>query len=513
MKIVTKAEMQAIEKSAHMNGISTDTLMKNAGRGIADNAEIIMGGVQGKSVVVLIGAGNNGGDGIISAVYLRNYGASVTIFICVKSRVQDKNIKKAESLGILVYDVSEGDKDRIVFNKCLKADLIIDGILGTGNNRQIKQPLSEILSGASESNTTVLAIDVPTGLDSDTGCFDEHGLKANVTGALGYAKLGSISNQDRTISGSIKVIDIGIPNGLDTKIQKEIIDKPLIQKLLPVRKNNTNKGTFGKTIIFAGSPSYIGAAALAGRAALRSGVGLVCLALSARVYEQISGTIDEVIFHVMPKNDNDDFILNKSAGQLAKKSGNFGSFLIGPGLGQEVETIKFFKTLIKSIDNSVPLIFDADALNILSNIHKWWEIIDNPKILTPHPGELSRLLGISVKNIQENRIETAKIASKTFNSIVVLKGAGTIIADPKKYVRISPWANSGLAKAGTGDVLSGLLAGILAQMPNPLFDAASLSVYLHGLAGDLSKKKYGTYGMVASDVISCLPDAFRTFHD
>jgi NAD(P)H-hydrate epimerase len=278
--------------------------------------------------------------------------------------------------------------------------------------------------------------------------------------------------------------------------------------MLPERAGDANKGSFGRTLIVAGSPNYPGAALLATSAATRSGAGLVFLATREPVYRLVAGRVEEAIYYSLPAGADGEFDVRMSCIAVLDQAPSMSSLLIGPGLGQAPATVRFVEQLAAALPEDTPTVLDADALNILARVPGWWERIAPPKVLTPHPGEMARLMDRSVADVQADRPGTALEAAKKLNATVVLKGAATIIASPDGRYRISPWVNSGLARGGTGDVLAGLLAGLLAQMPEDPFDAATLAVYVHGLAGELAREHIGEIGMNAGDVAELLPAAF-----
>jgi NAD(P)H-hydrate epimerase len=306
----------------------------------------------------------------------------------------------------------------------------------------------------------------------------------------------------------MRVLDIGISDGLDTGVSTEWLTQEAATALLSDRPGDANKGNFGRAFIAAGSANYIGAALLATSAAVRSGAGLVYLATRESVYRLVAGRVEEAIYHPLPENAQGRLDAGEAVRVFLADSQGASALLIGPGLGQANDTVQFVEQLCRSLREDTPVILDADALNILSRVPGWWDRVRSPKILTPHPGEMARLMDCRVQDVQEDRPGVAADAAAKFNATVVLKGAATIITAPDGRTRVSPWVNPGLAKGGTGDVLAGLMAGIAAQTPETLFDVASLAVYLHGLAGQLARDQHGEAGMTAGDVALAIPGAF-----
>ena len=509
MKAVTAEQMRAIEQASVVTGVSLDALMEKAGLAVAKTVEAELGGAYGNRIAVLVGPGNNGGDGLVAARHLAMWGARVRAFMCAKRPENDPKLELAVAAGVQVLDAQDAAGIERLADMMPSTEIVIDAVLGTGRARQITPPLSDALFAVLQSARPVVAIDLPTGLNSDTGRFDPHGLPADITLMLGYPKLGAVAEAGEGVCGEIRVLDIGIPPGLDSHIKAEWIDEDLARSLLPDRPGDSHKGTFGRTLIIGGSPNYLGAALLSTSSALRSGAGLVFLAAREPVYRLVAGRIEGAIYYSLPARPDGEFAVREACITALDASKEVTSVLVGPGLGQSAQTVQFLEQLVRSLPENAPVVLDADALNILSRMPKWWEQVAGRKVLTPHPGEMSRLMGSSTQDVQKDRIATAQAAAERFNATVVFKGAATVIAEPGGRLRISPWVNSGLAKGGTGDVLAGLLAGLLAQSPDQPFDMASAAVYVHGLAGELARRELGEVGMTAGDVAAKLPAAFK----
>lgn len=508
MKAVTAEQMREIEQQAVEAGISLDQLMENAGLAVANAIAERADHIYGKTITVLVGPGNNGSDGLVAARHLAKRGANVRAFALTKRPDPDEKRIMAEEAGVEFFSLLEDGSAEEQYRSALaNSSTIIDAVLGTGQSRAIEQPLARYLEVTRSNTNQVVAIDVPTGINSDTGEFDPNGLPAELTLMLGYPKVGPLVLAGEGNCGEIQVLDIGIPDGSDSNVSAEYLTEELAREILPPRPNNSNKGTFGRTLIAGGSINYIGAPLLSTHAALRSGAGLVFLATPENVYRLIAGKIDEAIYIPLDAPEG-TLNSNKAASQIVDQAAEISSVLTGPGLGQSPATVQFVEALVRNLPAEPPVVLDADALNIVSRMHDRHEQLKPPAVLTPHPGEMARLLGKSVAEIQANRSAAALEAAERFHATVVLKGAATLIAEPNGRLRISPWVNSGLAKGGTGDVLAGLLAGLLAQAPDMPFDMASLAVYLHGLAGDLARQRSGERGMTAGDVAAALPGAF-----
>lgn len=514
MKLVTAAEMQRIEERCVESGISEDNLMENAGVAVAEairDTPEMKPDIYGKRIVALIGSGNNGSDGLIACRLLSIWGARVAVFICAPRKSSDPKRELAEDSGVTIIDgLSQGGLKSLK-SKLQTTDLVIDAVLGTGNSRPIEEPLSSLLLCAAESRARVMAVDLPTGLNSDSGKFDTAGLPADITLMLGYPKLGTATLTDLEVLGEKIVLDIGIPKGLDSQVKTELLTKDLAVSILPARPDQGHKGQFGSTLIIGGSQQYLGAVTLATEAASRSGTGLTFVTTPEPAYRVIAGHVPEAIYQSLPVSENGDINPSEACSIVLDFLTNATSAVIGPGLGKSRNTFEFVTSLLSQIVDDIPVVIDADALNILAESHQWWHRLKIPCVLTPHPGEMGRLMGISSLDVQQNRVAVALEAAEKFQKIVVLKGAATIIAAPDGRFRVSPWVNSGLAKGGSGDTLAGLLGGLLSQRPDNLLDIASLAVYIHGYAADIARRELGETSMRATDVSNRLGYFYRDF--
>ena len=508
MKAVTAAQMRRLEQAAVEAGVSLDELMENAGRAVGDEVAARLGKAAGSRVVVLVGPGNNGGDGLVAATRLAQLGAAVEAFVVAGSGDPAGKRSAAEAAGVRVGTAMDESGIRTMSRAAASADVVIDAVLGTGASRPIGDPLGRALAAVRQSGTPVVAVDLPTGMNADTGQFDPNGIRADLTLMLANPKIGPVIEASNGHCGEIKVLDIGIPPGLDSGLEVEWLDKQLASSLLPARPADSHKGTFGRALLVAGSPQYPGAALLATSAATRSGAGLVELATESSVYGLVVGAVPEAIYTPLAESNSRELDSSESARQVIDRAAAATSVLIGPGFGTSVQKSIFTRTLAKQAPGLPPLVIDADALNILAGTYRWWETLPQSTIVTPHPGEMARLLDQSTTEVQADRLGAAKCAAEKWGVNVVLKGAATLIVSPAGRVRISPFVNAGLAKGGTGDVLAGLASGLLAQMPERPFDAASLAVYVHGLAGEVARSSKGEIGMRAGDVINAIPDAF-----
>lgn len=514
VKVVSAAQMRRIEDLSEESGVSKDALMENAGLEVARAVRRRIGHLPGVRVLVLVGPGNNGGDGLVAARHLHRWGARVLAYLCGRRPSPDPKLDSLRELGAPVAHASD-DEDLALLREWLSlAHAIVDSVLGTGRSRPIQGSLAAILGEVSRvrsgcSDLPLLAVDVPTGLDADTGAVDPHTPRPAVTLALGYPKLGMFAVPGAESVGTLEVLDIGLPSGLDDDVQVELMTAASAALLAPLRPLAAHKGSFGRALILAGSPNYVGAARLAALAATRVGAGLVTLAIPAGLQPPVAAGATEPTFIPLPESSPGFVEPERAASLLLDAMDDYDSLLVGCGLGQDQRTRGMLERLLLGGAPIPPAVVDADALNFLARrSDAWINSFTQGAVLTPHPGEMSRLTGETSARIQADRVATATNAAATWDKVVSLKGAFTVVAAPDGRATLSPFANPGLASAGTGDVLAGAIAGLLAQGVG-LFDAAKLGVYLHGAAGERVRAELGDAGMVASDLLPELPKAIR----
>ena len=517
MKIVNSEQMRNLEQAAVREGIRTETLMENAGLAVAEEAMAQLAKPRGSRVLVLIGPGNNGADGLIAAKQLHQLGVRVSIYVCVPRRSPDHRLTEVKERGVPVIEVSEDPELRLLLQYLKSASLVIDAILGCGNLRPITGPLEGILGQVTAVcdvlATPVIAVDVPTGLNADTGELDKNFMAATSTVALSNPKLGHVSFPGARAVGKLKVVDIGIPYGLDDHLSVELISDDLVADLLPPRPIDSHKNTFGRLLVVAGSRRYVGAACLACNGAYRAGAGLVTLAAPQQVYEIVASEVIETT-HVPLSSTASGGIDSFALQTIQEIIADYDAVLLGCGLGQDPETQQFINGLL--LDNTLldatPLIIDADALNALAAVPLWHQHLRALAVMTPHPGEMSNLTKLGTSQIQAQRLRWAETSAHDWKQIVVLKGAYTVIASPEGEIRVSPFATPGLASAGTGDVLAGIIGGLVAQGVDP-FDAATCGVYLHGAAAQSLSQTIGDAGLMAGDLLSQIPKQIKQLKD
>lgn len=552
LKIVTTEEMRRIETAADAGGLAFDQMMENAGRAVATAIDEWLG-AEGTQVLVLVGTGNNGGDGLVMARHLSQMGATVNLYVWKRKTEGDKNWDMALARDIpatLMADDGDLQKLRALLTE---ADVVVDALLGTGVARPIKgdlkrlldevrdhidqrrQPTDELLVAPAEGMVeadplVVVALDVPSGLNSDTGALDPAALSANLTVTLAAVKRGHVLFPGAGAVGVLVVADIGIPDELYTDITLEMATPAQIARLLPERPAGAHKGTFGKALVVAGSVNYTGAAYLAAASATRVGTGLVTLAPPQAIYPIVAARLTEATYLLLP---HDMGVLAADAARiLSEKVDDYDALLLGPGLGQEKPTEEFLSQLLggqkaarkrrvgfaheeakteRDASEGIklpPLVLDADGLNLMAKVEGWWHQLPTETILTPHPGEMARLIGCETKEVQADRIGCATEMAAKWGHIVVLKGAHTVVAAPDGRAMVLPFANPAMATAGSGDVLAGAIVGMRAQGLVP-FDAAAVGAYLHGLAGEMARDALGDTGVVAGDLVGTLPLAIR----
>jgi len=515
MKFVTGAEIRTIDQKAiEKYGIPSIALMENAGSEVARQIGCILGDLCNKKIAIFAGKGNNGGDGYVVARHLYNQGAKVKVFLIgSKTDISGDalvNLQIISSMGIDVTEVvNDGDWDKlkiaITFTDCM-----VDALVGTGFTGQLGGNMAQVVESINKSNKVVIAIDVPSGVDADTGQVVGIAVKANHTITFSLPKQGLLLYPGATYAGDVCVVDIGIPRMLlvDGNIKQNIITSTSVGELFIKRSPNLHKGNCGKVFLVAGSKGLTGAAALAADAALRAGAGLVTLGIGESLHNIMENKLTEVM--TSPLREVLPGTIGQSAvEEILKIASNSDIVAIGPGLGRHEGTMTAVRQVIKEIEK--PLVIDADALCALVD---YTHILAEAKavpVVTPHPGEMARLLGLTADEVNQDRVYIARQTAMEWGSIVVLKGARTLVAFPDGEVYINITGNAGMATGGTGDVLTGVIGGLMAQGLSS-HEAALVGVYIHGLAGDIVARG-GMVGMVASDVIRALPAAILAIQE
>ncbi|HUM12493.1 MAG TPA: NAD(P)H-hydrate dehydratase [Myxococcaceae bacterium] len=498
--LLTAAETRAAEAEAERRGLPASILMENAGTAVAE-AAMTLGG-PGARFLVVAGPGNNGGDGYVAARKLHAAGRRVDVWrVADPARLKGdaaRNHSALEQSGVPIHSSAAALPLRA-------ADVVIDALFGTGLARapdgEAADAIRHVLRWRSEG-VRVLAVDLPSGLSGDTGRAFDPCVAADLTVTFGALKLGLALEPGATLSGCIEVADIGLAELTPSTWLLEPADGP---RWLPPRRSDTNKGTYGHLLVVAGSRGKSGAAALSGLAALRSGVGLCTVATPADALSDVQGHAPELMGVALPASailgpTHLDAVLAAAEGKDA--------LVIGPGIPRGTETHALLGELLLRLD--VPVLIDADGLNALAGHADLLPRSRAPVVLTPHPGEMARLTGRPVHELQENRLGAATDFARANRVVVVLKGARTVVADSRGQARVNPTGNPGMATGGTGDVLSGMIGAFLAQGLAPV-DAASVGVLAHGLAGDAAARRWGRLGLIASDLTAALGEVWTAW--
>jgi len=549
MKVVTVDEMRRIEAAADAAGHSYAAMMEQAGRAVAE-AIVARQEVRDSSILVLAGPGNNGGDGLVAARYLAEAGAHVICYL-LKPRdpTQDVNLRQVQERGIPTLLASEDEAWPRLQRLVQEADIVLDALLGTGTSLPVRGTLASMLAQVKQTLAArkqpprqtmtslaaptlpirhtpplVVAVDGPSGLDYESGALDEVAIPADLTVTFAYPKRGHLRFPGAGALGELVVADIGTDPTLAADVTLEVLTPEMVRGWLPPRPLDAHKGTFGKALIVAGSVNYTGAAYLAGAAATRAGAGLVTLALPAAIHAAVAARLAEATYLLLPHELG--VIAAAATHVLAGRIAGYQALLLGPGLGHERETVAFVEALLSNAGARrrlgfvgteesealprvmPPLVVDADGLNILARMEDWPKRLPPASIITPHPGEMARLMGCTVREVQADRVAVARSQAAAWKQVIVLKGAYTVVAAPDGRTAIEPFANPGLATGGTGDVLAGTIVALRAQGLGA-FEAAAAGAYLHGLAGDLARAEVGTAGLTAGDLLTRLPQAWR----
>ncbi|MBI5167509.1 MAG: NAD(P)H-hydrate dehydratase [candidate division NC10 bacterium] len=512
MKVVTAQEMKEIDRRAASEyGIPSLLLMENAGLQVLLEMERRFGSLRTPKVSLFCGKGNNGGDGFVLARHLINKGVTAQVYLLTK-REEVKgdartNLEILKRMGApLVEITSTADLGRHR-EEANRSNLIVDAILGTGVEGPVKGLLAEAINMINALGKPVVAVDIPSGLSADSGQVSGPCVRATLTVTLALPKRSLFLYPASRYAGEVRVVDIGIPRPLlsDSRLLVNLLEGGELAGAFPQREPDSHKGDFGHVLILAGSVGKTGAAALAATAALRVGAGLVTLALPESLNDAMEAKLDEVMTEPLPETESRS-VSFKALERVLRLIEGKAVLALGPGLSTHPNTVKLVQELVGQV--RIPMVIDADGINALCSHLEALKGLAVPLVLTPHPGEFSRLLSINKEEIVANRIEIAQKVAIGFGLHLVLKGAGTIVAHPDGQVYINPTGNPGMATAGTGDVLTGALAGLIAQ-GLPIEVALRLGVYLHGLAGDIAAREVGEEAMIAGDILASLPAAIR----
>ncbi len=511
MKLVYAREMGALDKkSAEEFYLPTAVLMENAGRAVAEAAaELLDGDVYAKSVVIFAGKGNNGGDGLVAARWLSAEGARVKIFLATPvadfTGAAAMQLKICAKSGLAINLLNDETDWHVAEIAAAHADLLIDALLGTGFKGELTgsyKRACELMNGA---RADVLAVDVPSGAEADTGLADESAVQAAATVTMQLPKVGLYLYPAAEFAGKLIVVPIGMPEALTEQAEgsKYLLDSEIVRDFLPIRSGNCHKGEAGRVVVTAGSPGYTGAAALCANAAVKAGAGLVSLYTPLCSREVLAVKLTEVM--VKGLIERMPGVLGGGAANEVLDAANKADVLaIGPGLGTSEATGEVIMNILQGYEGTA--VIDADALTALSRSVDVLPQLKCTKILTPHPGEMARLCGLTAGEVDVRRVELAEKYAQEWNCVLVLKGAPTVIGCPDGTVYVNTTGTSAMATGGCGDVLTGIIAGLCAQGVEAEA-AAVCGVYLHGLAGELAAK--GCIGLAAGELAALLPEARR----
>ncbi len=522
MKILSAAEMQRIDRlTSDRYGVPSLTLMENAGRRVVDFLAERYAPLQSQRIVILCGRGNNGGDGLVTARLLREQGLQprVLLFADPESVKGDAavNLERVQASGAPEV-VETAEKWRKVYPALEGATLLIDALLGTGLARPLEGFLLEVVRDVNRLNPRpqVVAIDLPSGVSADSGELIGECIRADASVTFTAPKVAHVFPPACERAGEWVCREIGTPSealNSDSSLRLNLTANVDVAWLRQPRPADSHKGLYGHVLVIAGSVGKTGAAAMSALAALRAGAGLVTVATPKSALPVVAGLGLEFMTEPLPETDSGTISLQALDGRLMDRLVEGKSVIaIGPGIGGNPETVEFVRELVR--DTDVPMVIDADGLNALAGAPDCLNGKGRVRVLTPHPGEMARLAGVKTAEIQSRRLKVAREFAATHNVVLALKGFRTLIADPNGTVWVNPNGNPGMAKGGTGDVLTGVVAGLLAQFGNrspkrPLVEVVAAAVYLHGLAGDLAADEAGEMSMLAGDLLERIPDALK----
>jgi len=534
MKLVTVAEMVVIEKEADAAGLTYVQMMENAGRGLAEIVQDLQIDTGDRQILGLVGPGNNGGDTLVALSLLAASGWQAHAYLVKRDRdgLMDRLDKAGGHVATARADQGFAKLSALIAT----STIVLDGLLGTGTKPPVRGEVAAAMAAAKEllydkdRRPFVIAVDCPSGVDCDTGDVSDECIPADLTVTMAGVKQGLLRTPAYDLVGDLRAVDIGLPSDLPSlrSVQTEVVDQNLVARILPDRPVDSHKGTFGTAMIVAGSVNYTGAAFLAGSAAYRSGAGLVTLAVPSPLHAALAGRLPEATWLLLPHELG---VISRDAAEvLFDGLASSSALLVGPGLGTENTTEEFIARLLRratgASKSTAPmgfigagmgreperggqlqaLVFDADGLKLLARIEDWSKLLPGTAVLTPHPGEMAVLTGLSKEEIQRDRSGIASSYARSWGHVVVLKGAFTVVAAPQGQVAIIPVASAALARAGTGDVLAGIIVGLRAQGVDP-YDAAMAGAWIHAQAGLYAARRLGNVASVlAGDVLESIAE-------
>jgi ADP-dependent NAD(P)H-hydrate dehydratase / NAD(P)H-hydrate epimerase len=500
--VLTPAEAAELDRASQARGISAAALMEAAGREVADAALRLLGGGYGRRAVVICGKGNNGGDGLVAARYLEASGVRTTVITLAEradlGEPASSNLRELGNTAVRVRAFSRQTIER----ELERADVAVDAIFGTGFRGLPEGAFAEAIGALNASGAPVVAVDIPSGVNGETGAVDGEAVRADVTVTFGAAKPGVVLFPGALHAGVVEVEPIGFPEDL-IRSDLHLVDAEDVARILPPREPDTHKRSAGFAVVVGGSRLMTGAVALSARAAYRTGAGLVAVAVPETILPVVQGAVREAVFVALPETEAGG--VAGSSPRLDEVLAQSGALALGPGMTTEERTAGWIRGLVRS--SEVPVVLDADGLNAFTG--RADDLADRKAdvILTPHAGEFSRLAGVPTRDVEADRVRHARDLAARTASTVLLKGSRTIVATPDGVARINPTGGPFLATGGTGDVLTGMIAALVARGCSP-GDAASAAAFVHGVAGRLAAEDRGD-GTTAGDVLERIPDALR----
>jgi ADP-dependent NAD(P)H-hydrate dehydratase / NAD(P)H-hydrate epimerase len=512
MIIVTASEMQQIDRrTIEEFGIPGMVLMENAGRGATHFLLEQFPDLKNQRIGVLSGRGNNGGDGFVIARYLKQKGLAVSVYLLADSgKVQGDaaaNLRFLKPLSIPLVELPDAASFSRLKSELTGLDVWVDALLGTGLKSDVKGYFKTVIEFINELNKPVFAVDIPSGLNSDTGHACGACIRARATATFAFAKIGHMVYPGADLTGALEIVDIGIPPPIVEAVRPKqfLLTARRIRSYFKPRPPDAHKGRTGHLLVIAGSTGKTGAAAMTCHSALRAGAGLVTLGIAESLNPILEAGMLEAMTAPLPES-RAGIITESAAAAIRNLMAGKKCLAIGPGLGQEPETGELVRRIIK--DSEIPVVVDADGINHLAGRLEILQRTKAPVILTPHPGEMARLVDAEVSTVQSDRVKCAREFAVGCRVHVVLKGARTVIAHPDGRVFINPTGNSGMASGGMGDVLTGIIAGMVTQGFSPE-TASHAGTYLHGAAADTLAEAIGPYGFLAGDVIKAIPGEIK----
>lgn len=530
MKLVTVEQMRLAEQAAIATGTSHEELIGRFAKTLVETvlscSKEPVEDAPRDQVLLLVGPGDNGKSALVAGRQMLGTRLSVRAYLWNLQGGQSDLIQALVERGVPLIRGEEDADFSALRHELEQADIVVDGLVGVGLARPVEGALGQIVESVNDADVPVVAVDLPTGVHGDTGQVLGTAVRADITVTMAYPKRGLYQFPGADCAGAIVVADVGIPEDL-VDAEAELVDVQQLVDVLPERPRDGHKRTFGRVLVVAGSLYFPGAPYLVSMGAYRVGAGLVTLAPPRSLYSLLAVRIVEAAFFPLPEGER-GAIGEDALKVLGEELANYQVLVLGCGLGEEASTVTFMRRLLRARERALPaigflpqmereefewelpsLVLDGDALNALADVPEWWRNLPAGRVvLTPHPGEMARLLGVSRKEVLVSRIAIAQRAATTWGQVVVFKGAHTVIAHPSGRVVLNPAANPALATAGTGNVLAGMIAGFMAQGVSA-FESALLGVYVHSLAGDILREEAGDTGNLAGDLLDYLPDAMR----